>query len=223
MAPQLRQACLAHWPGHHSMNTETRGKKRNSQVSSQRSKAEDHGGDTVSTATVVVEATVQRLRRRGAATCSRPSGQAQHLGATSGLQAAIQPTRRWRTTASIERLGQKLQRGQPEQIKPRRRDPLGGARRRWRRLEARSTNPHGQEEELDETEWLRHRAAAVLAGVGRWGRRRLESPERGIRVRSQPSEGESEGRPAGPGCSGQAHSGWPDQWAQAVSTGFDFN
>jgi hypothetical protein len=32
------------------------------------------------------EATIQRLRRRGAASCSRPSGQAQHLGAMSGLQ-----------------------------------------------------------------------------------------------------------------------------------------
>jgi hypothetical protein len=40
------------------------------------------------------------------------------------------------------------------------------------------TNPHGQEEEHDETERLRHRAAAELAGIGRGGRRRLESPER---------------------------------------------
>jgi hypothetical protein len=53
MAQQHRQACLARWPGHHNMNTETRGKKRNSQVSSQRNEAEDHGGDTIGAATVV--------------------------------------------------------------------------------------------------------------------------------------------------------------------------
>jgi hypothetical protein len=35
------------------MNAETREKKRNSQVSSQKSKAEDRGGDTVGIATIV--------------------------------------------------------------------------------------------------------------------------------------------------------------------------
>jgi hypothetical protein len=35
------------------MNTKTREKKRNSQVSSQRSEVEDHGGDTIGAATVV--------------------------------------------------------------------------------------------------------------------------------------------------------------------------
>jgi hypothetical protein len=41
-------------------------------------------------------------------------------------------------------------------------------------------NPHGQEEAHDEAERLRHRAAAELAGIGRGGRRRLESPDRGL-------------------------------------------
>jgi hypothetical protein len=70
-------------------------------------------------------------------------------------------------TASTERRGQKLQQGQLEQIKPRGRDPLGGARRRWRRMEARSTNPHGQMEANDEAERLHHRAAAELTGARR--------------------------------------------------------
>jgi hypothetical protein len=89
------------------------------------------------------------------------------LEATLGLQAAVQPTRRRRATASTEELGQKLQQSQPEQIKPQGRDPLGGARRRWRRLEARSTNSRGQEEAHGEAEQMRHRAATELAGARR--------------------------------------------------------
>jgi hypothetical protein len=109
----------------------------------------------------------EAVTARGAASCSRPSGRAQHLEATSGLQAAIQPMRRRRATTSTERLGRKLQWGQPEQIKPQGRDPLGGARRRWRWLEVRSTNPRGQEEAHSEAEQMRHRAAAELAGARR--------------------------------------------------------
>jgi hypothetical protein len=78
------------------------------------------------------EATILRLRRQGGGivlTAERPSTA---LEATSGLQAAVQPTRRRRATASTEKLGRKLQRGQPEQIKPQGRDPLSGARWRWR-------------------------------------------------------------------------------------------
>jgi hypothetical protein len=148
---------------------------------------------------------------KGAASCSRPSDRAQHLEATSGLQAAVLPTRRWRATASTEKLGQKLQQGQPEQIKPRGRDPLGGARRRCRRLEARSTNPHGQEEAHGKAEQLRHRAAAELTGAHRnraRGSSAIRDRQRGIRVRRWPSEGESVGRPARPSWFSQAHSGW---------------
>jgi hypothetical protein len=142
MAQQHRQACLARWPGHHNMNTETRGKKRNSQVSSHRSKTEGHGGDTSAQPRLWQGGHhPEAATARGAASCSRPSSRAQHLEATSGLQAAVQLTRRRRTTASTEKLGRKLQQGQPEQIRPRGRDPLGGVRRRWRRLGARSTNP----------------------------------------------------------------------------------
>jgi hypothetical protein len=89
------------------------------------------------------------------------------LEATLGLQAAVQPTRRRRATASTKELGRKLQQSQPEQIKPQERDPLDGAQRRWRRLKARSTNPRGQEEAHGEAEQMRHRAAAKLAGARR--------------------------------------------------------
>jgi hypothetical protein len=91
-----------------------------------------------------------------------------------------------RATASTEKLGRKLQQGQPEQIKPRGRDPLGGARRRWRRLKARSMNPHGQEEAHGEVEQLRHRAAAKLAGARRnraRGSSAIRNRQRRIRVR----------------------------------------
>jgi hypothetical protein len=60
---------------------------------------------------------------------------------------ADMPSNRWGgggTTASTERRGQKLQRGQPEQIEPRGQDRLGEARRRSRRTAAKPTNPHGQ-------------------------------------------------------------------------------
>jgi hypothetical protein len=113
------------------------------------------------------EATIQRLRRQGGGIVLAAERPSTALEATSGLQATVQPTRRRRATASTEELGRKLQRGQPEQIKPQGRDPLSGARRRWRRLEVRSTNPRGQEEALGEAEQMRHRAAAELAGARR--------------------------------------------------------
>jgi hypothetical protein len=43
----------------------------------------------------------------------------------------------------------------------------GGARRRWRRLEAKSTKPRSQEEERDGAKQMRQRAAADLAGARR--------------------------------------------------------
>jgi hypothetical protein len=43
----------------------------------------------------------------------------------------------------------------------------GGAQRRWQRLEAKTTKPHGQEEVRDEVEQMRQRAAADLAGTRR--------------------------------------------------------
>jgi hypothetical protein len=119
------------------------------------------------------EATVQWLRRRGAASCSRPSGQAQHLGATSGLQACRSTDEAAEVPPQAPRGGKKPQRGQPEQIEPRGQDPLGEAQRRWRRMEARSMNPHGQMEALDEAERLPHMAAAELAGIGPGSRRRF--------------------------------------------------
>jgi hypothetical protein len=71
-------------------------------------------------------------------------------------------------------------------------------------------NPRGQKEAHDEAKQFRHRAVAELVGARRnraRGSSAIRNRQRGIRVRSQPSEGESEGRPAGPSWSGQAHSG----------------
>jgi hypothetical protein len=143
-------------------------------VSSQRSEADGHGGDASAQPRLWQGGHhPEAATARGAASCSWPSGRAQHLEATSGLQASVQPTRRRRATSSTEKLGRKLQQGQPEQIKLQGRDPLGGARRRWRRLEARSTNPRSQEESHGEVEQMRHRAAAELAGIGRGSHRRF--------------------------------------------------
>jgi hypothetical protein len=99
---------------------------------------------------------------------------------TSGLQGCRPTDEATKSTASTKKLGRKLQQGQPEQIKPQGRDPLGGARRRWQRLEGRTTNPHGQEEAHGEAEQMRHRAAAELAGTRRNQARESsarESPE----------------------------------------------
>jgi hypothetical protein len=171
---QHRQACLAHWPGHHSKHTETRRRRKNSQECSQRSKAEDHGGDTTAQPRLWQrghhpEAATARGRHRAHGRAAEHS-----MAATSGLQVAIQPTRRRGATAITQELGRELQRGLPEQIKPHGRDPLGGARRRWRRLEAKATNPHGQKEEHGKAEHMHHRAATELAGVGRGAHRRFE-------------------------------------------------
>jgi hypothetical protein len=153
------------------------------------------------------EATVQRLRWRGAASCSRPSGQAQHLEAMSGLQAAVQPMRRRRATASTERLGQKLQRGQPEQIKPRGQDPLGEARSdgndwrrgqriptvRWKHTTRWSDCAIGQQRSSPES-------GEGVVGVSR-------SLERGLGLGHDRVRERVRGRPAGPSWSDQAHSG----------------
>jgi hypothetical protein len=156
------------------------------------------------------EATIQRLRRQGGGIVLAAERPSTALEVMSGLRAAVQPTRQRRATASTEELGRKLQRGQPEQIKPQGQNTLGGARQRWRRLEARSTNPRGQEEAHGEAEQMRHRAAAELTGA-RQNRARnasvIRNRQRGIRVRSRPSGGECEGWPAGPSWSNQAHSG----------------
>jgi hypothetical protein len=76
------------------MNTETREKKSNSQVSSERSEEEGHGGDTVGAAMVVAG----RLPSRGYDGEGRHHAHDQEAKhntweATSGLQAAVQPTR----------------------------------------------------------------------------------------------------------------------------------
>jgi hypothetical protein len=158
----------------------------------------------------VSEATILWLRRRGAASCSRPSGQAQHLGATSGLQACRPTDEATEVPPQAPRSGKKLQRGQPEQIEPQGQDPLGEAQRRWRRMEVRSTNPHGQMEALDEAERLPHRAAVELAGARRNRTREssaIRNRQRGLGLGRDRVRERVRGRPAGPSWSGQAHSG----------------
>jgi hypothetical protein len=205
-----RQACLAHWPGHHSLNTETRRRSRNSQEFSRRSKAEDHGGDTTAQPRLWQqvhhpEAAMARGRHRARGRVAEHS-----MATTPGLQTAIQPTRRRRVTASTQELGRKLQRGQPEQIEPQGRDPLSGAQWRWRRLEARTTNPHGQEEAHGEAEHMRQRAAVELAGAHQNQARNLSAirnRHRGLGLGTDREGGRVSGRPAGPSRFGQAHSG----------------
>jgi hypothetical protein len=187
---QHRQACLARWPGHHSTHTEIRGREGTHRRAHRGARQKGHGGHTSAQPRLWQRGHhPEAATARGAASCSRPSIA---LEATPGLQAAVQPMRRRRATASTEELGRKLQRGQPEQIKPQGRDPLGGARRRWRWLEARSTNPHGQGEAHSEAEQMRHRAAAELAGARRNRARNasaIQKRQRGIRVRTRPSGG----------------------------------
>jgi hypothetical protein len=157
------------------------------------------------------EATVQWLRRRGATPCSWPNGQAQHLGATSGLQ-ACRPTDEAAEIPPQAPIGggQKLQRGQPEQIEPRGQDRLGEARRRWRRMAAKPTNPRGQMEALGEAERLPHMAASELAGARRNRAKKssaIRNRQRGLGLASDRVRERVRGQPAGLGWSGQAHSG----------------
>jgi hypothetical protein len=87
----------------------------------------------------------------------------------------------------------------------------GGARRRWRRLEAKMTKPRGQKEECNEAEQIRHRVAADLAGVRR-SRARSSSAIRIARggLGLEPIErGESEGA-AGLGRAGSVKPTWVD-------------
>jgi hypothetical protein len=129
------------------------------------------------------------LRRRRSSTvlmAERPST-SPHLGTTLGV--ADMPSNRrggGGTTASTKRRGQKLQRGQPEQIKPRGQDRLDDARRRWRRTAAKSTNPHGQMEALDEAELMPHMATAELTGARRNRAKNssaIRNRQRGERIR----------------------------------------
>jgi hypothetical protein len=119
-----------------------------------------------------------------AASCSRPSGQAQQ-GGDVRVAAAVQPTRPrggHRKHQSEGRSSSKARRIRSSRVG---KIYWGRARRRWRRLEAEVTKPHDQEEARDAMKQRRHRAAADLAGVGRGARRRL-SRQRGIRVRVRP-------------------------------------
>jgi hypothetical protein len=89
-----RKACLARWPGHHSKSIEARRRRRNSHECSQRSKVEDQGGDTTAQPQLWQQGhRPEATPARGAASCSRPSGRAQH-GGGGGVAAAVQPTRR---------------------------------------------------------------------------------------------------------------------------------
>jgi hypothetical protein len=99
-------------------------------------------------------------------TAKQPST-ASHLEKTPGLQTPSN----WRggeDTATGAKEGSRSPiEIEPEQIKPRGRDRLGDARRRWRRTAVKPTNHHGQMEELDEAEQMPHMAMAELAGARR--------------------------------------------------------
>jgi hypothetical protein len=77
-------------------------------------------------------------------------------------------------------------------------------------MEARSTNPHGQMEALDEVERLPRRAAAELAEARRNRARELSvirDRQRGLGLGRDRVRERVRGQPAWPGWSGQAHSG----------------
>jgi hypothetical protein len=84
-------------------------------------------------------------------------------------------------------------------------------------------NPRGQEEAHGEAEQMRHRAAAELAGARRNRARNasaIQNRQRGIRVRSRPSGGESEGAASWAELVRSSPLGLTDRWAQAVSQSF---
>jgi hypothetical protein len=102
----------------------------------------------------------------------RAHGQTAKHSTTSGDDAggcrhAIQPARRRSYHRRHREGGQKPQRGQAEANRASRADRLGDARRRWRRAAAKSTNPRGQMEALDEAEQMPHMAMAEPAGARR--------------------------------------------------------
>jgi hypothetical protein len=164
---QHRQACLAHWPGHHSKSTEARRRRRNSRECSQRSKVENQGGDMTAQPRLWQQGhRPEAAPAKGATSCSRPSGQAQHGGGI-GVAAAVQPTRRreeHRKHRSEGRSSSKARQSRSSRVG---KIYWGGAPRRWRRLEAEGTKPHGQEEARDAVKQRRHRAAADLAEARR--------------------------------------------------------
>jgi hypothetical protein len=113
-------------------------------------------------------------------------------------------------TASTAELGRKLQRGSPKQIKPQGRDPLGGDRWRWWRLEAKATNPHGQKEERGEAEHMCHRAVMELAGARRSQARSssaIQNRQSGLGLGTDREGERVRGRSAGLSRFGQAHLG----------------
>jgi hypothetical protein len=71
-------------------------------------------------------------------------------------------------------------------------------------------DPHGQMEALEEAERMPHMAAAELAGACQNRARKssaIRNRQRGLGLESDRVRGRVRGQPAGPGWSGQAHSG----------------
>jgi hypothetical protein len=139
---QHRQACLAHWPGHHSRSTEARRRRRNSQEGSQRSKVEDQGGDTMVQPRLWQQGhRPEAAPAKGAASCSRPSiAWRWRRGCSSRPTDAT--TRRTPQAPEEGRSSSKARRSRPSRVG---KIYWGRARRRWRQLEAEGTKPHGQE------------------------------------------------------------------------------
>jgi hypothetical protein len=117
------------------------------------------------------KATVQELHRRGGGImlmAERPSTAGQQRRGCSSRPTDATTRRTPQAPESEGRSSSKARRSRSSRMGN---IYWGGARRRWRRLEAEVTKPHSQEEARDEAEQRRHRAAADLAGARRsWAR-----------------------------------------------------
>jgi hypothetical protein len=126
---------------------------------------------------------------------------------------AVQLTRRRRCHRKHREVGAEAP------ARPARADQSSRARSTGRSSEAMALNGG----EVDESPWSdgstrRGRAIAPHGGGGARRNRTRESSairdrQRGLGLGRDRVRERVRGQPAGPGLSGQAHSGWPDQWA----------
>jgi hypothetical protein len=218
---QHRQACLARWPGHQGRTQKLGGEEELTGVLT-----EEHGGrpwrQHDGAASVVVARPPSRsCTNEEAATCSRPSGRAQH-GGGGGVAVAVQPTRRRGDHHQHRQAREGAPASSPEYIKPLGQDLLGRSSTAMAAI-----GGGGNETPRSRGRVQRGKAEAPEGGGGsRRSRARRASATRIARgelgLGFRPRGGESEGA-AGPSQAGSVKPpGWTDWWAQAVSRPFYF-